>query len=254
MSLVKTAKEIETLREGGKILAAILSLVAKRVRPGITTRELDELAREEIKKAGATSAFEGYKIVPDGPPYPAVLCTSINDEVVHGIPSRTRVLKDGDIIGLDFGIKYQGLYTDAAITVPVGTVSSDAHKLIATTELALEKGIEQAVPGHTIGDIAAAIQKVADEAGFGIIRDLVGHGVGHAIHEMPNVPNYGRAGSMPRLKVGMVLAIEPMFTTGSYQVKFLLDRWTVATADGSLAAHFEHTIALTQNGPVILTV
>lgn len=253
MALLKTPEEIEALAEGGKILAGILARVAVAVKPGISTMDLENLTRGEIKKVGAEPAFAGYRIAPDGPSYPAALCTSIDNEVVHCIPESSRVLREGQIIGLDLGIRYRNLYTDMAITVPVGRVSAEAQKLIDTTREALAAGIAQIKPGHTIGDIGHAIEAVAKRDGFGVIRDLIGHGVGHAVHESPNVPNYGKRGTLDKLVAGMVLAIEPMFTTGTHHVRFLDDGWSVVTADGSLAAHFEHTVAVTARGSRVLT-
>ncbi len=253
MTLIKTANEIEILKQGGKILGRVLGLLVKQVKPGISTAELDLLAREEILKSGATPSFPGYKIASDTIPFPAALCTSIDDEVVHCIPNQNRILKSGQVIGLDLGVKFQGLYTDAAVTVPVGKVDAQAENLIATTRQALANGIAQVKPGKTIGDIANAIETTAKKAGLAVIRDLVGHGVGHAIHERPIVPNYGRAGSLEKLEQGMVLAIEPMFNLGSHLIKFLPDGWSVVTADGSLSAHFEHTIVVTSSGCEVLT-
>lgn len=253
MALTKTPEEIKILGEGGKILGKILALLAKNVRPGISTLDLDTLARQEIKKAGAIAAFPGYQIAHDSPPYPAALCTSIDDEVVHCIPRESRILQEGQIIGLDLGIKYQGLYTDAARTVAVGKVSDTSRKLVEVTRQALQQGITKVKPGRTIGDVAHAIEQTAKAAGFGVIRDLVGHGVGHSIHEPPQVPNYGRPGTLGKLVPGMVIAIEPMFTTGGHQIRFLDDGWTVVTADGSLSAHFEDTVVVTPTGCRVLT-
>lgn len=253
MALIKTSEEIKTLKEGGQILAKVLQKVQKAIAPGISTWDLDQIAREEIKSLGAEPAFPGYKIADHVPAYPAALCTSLNDEVVHGIPKKDRLLSDGDIIGLDLGIRYQGLYTDAAVTVPVGYIREELKKLLDVTKASLEAGIKEAVDGNTLGDVAHAIEKIALSNKFGVIRDLGGHGVGHAIHEDPFIPNFGKAGTLEKIKIGMVLAIEPMFTLGDWRVKFLPDGWTVATADGSLAAHFEHTVAITENVPLILT-
>ncbi len=253
MALIKTPQEIKILREGGRILAGILALLAEAVRPGISTLELDSLARTAIAKAGAEAAFPGYQTHADAPPFPAALCTSINEEIVHCIPNDKRILEEGQIIGLDLGIKYRGLFTDAAITVAVGEVSEETQRLIAVTQQALRAGIKEVKPGKTVGDIAVAIEQTAKQAGFGVVRDLVGHGVGHAVHEPPNVPNYGQPGTLETLRVGMVLAIEPMFTLGTHLVKFLDDGWTVVTADGSLSAHFEHTVAVTEHGSLVLT-
>lgn len=253
MAYLKTPEEIRLLREGGKILAAILRAVAGVVRPGVSTLELDQIARAEIKKHQVTPAFEGYKMGEDYPEYPAVLCASVDEEVVHGIPKEDRVLKEGEIVGLDLGIIHRNLYTDAAVTVPVGKISAENEKLIQVTKNALHAGIKQVKPGNTIGDVAAAIQAVADETGLSVVRDLIGHGVGHALHEKPDVPNYGQAGTLEKLQTGMVIAIEPMFTRGDYKIKFLDDGWTVVTADGSQAAHFEHSVAVTETGHLILT-
>lgn len=241
------------MREGGKTLAAILRTVAAVVKPGVSTMELDRLARAEMKRAGVVPAFEGYKMGEDYPEYPAVLCASVDEEVVHGIPREDRVLKEGEIVGLDLGIVHHGLYTDAAATVGVGKISKENQKLIDVTKKALYESIKQVKQGNTIGDVAAAVQAVADEAGLSVVRDLIGHGVGHALHEKPDVPNYGQAGTLEKLQSGMVIAIEPMFTRGDYKIKFLDDGWTVVTADGSQAAHFEHSVAVTETGHLILT-
>lgn len=250
---MKTQAEIAILREGGKILAQVLQNLVQQVRPGISTQDLENIAQKIIRESGAEPAFPGYRIDQSVPPFPAALCTSINNEIVHGIPKKDRSLKDGDIIGLDLGIKYRGLYTDAAVTVAVGNVSVKAQGLIDAAREALEAGIAEVKPGNTIGDIAHAIQSVARIRGVSAVRDLVGHGVGHAIHEKPYVPNYGKKRSLEMLKTGMVLAIEPMFTAGDWRIKFLSDGWTVVTADGSLAAHFEHTVAVTAQGHAVLT-
>lgn len=253
MALIKTPNEIKVLREGGRILARILSMVADMVRPGISTWELDALAREEIRKAGAEPAFPGYRISPTVPPYPAALCTSINSEVVHGIPQKNKILKEGDIIGLDLGIKFMGLYTDAAVSVPVGKVGTDATRLLEATKAALDAGVKEVKPGAILGEVSEAIENIGRAHGLGVIRDLGGHGVGHSIHEDPFIPNFGDVKTIIRLKPGIVLAIEPMFTLGGFKIKFLDDGWTVVTADGSLAAHFEHTVAVTDEGSLVLT-
>lgn len=251
--LIKTMQEIETLREGGAILAVALNRVSLSVEPGISTYELDQIARQVISMAGAEPAFPGYKITQGMPAFPAALCTSVNNEIVHGIPKKVIALKEGDIVGLDLGIHFGGLYTDAATTVPVGKISNDAQRLLNATRLALERGIEEAKVSNTIGDIAYAIETVARKESLGVIEELGGHGVGHEIHEQPFVPNFGQKGTLGKLKEGMVLAIEPMFTLGGPKIKLLDDGWTVVTLDGSLAAHFEHTIVVTRHGCEILT-
>ncbi len=253
MALIKTEKEIEILRQGGKLLAKILAFLASKIRPGIATLDLDTLARREIQKAGALPAFPGYRIAAGMPAFPAALCTSIDDEIVHGIPRANRILKGGEIIGLDLGIKFQDLYTDAAISVAVGKLSAQKRKLLEAARQALDEGIRQVKPGNHIGDVSHAIELVAKKAGVGIVRELVGHGVGHAIHEKPYVPNYGKPGTLEKIKPGMVLAIEPMFTTGTDLIRMLPDGWTVVTADGSASAHFEHTVAVTGDGYEVLT-
>lgn len=253
MALIKSPEEIEALAEGGKILAQILNTVAAAVKPGVSTLELDQLARQQMKKFGVQPAFEGYQMAGDGPKYPAVLCSSVDHEVVHGIPHEKKILQEGQIIGLDLGIIHRRLYTDSALTVGVGKISSENQKLLDSTWAALLAGIEQVKPGNRIGDIANAIQSAARKAGFAVIRDLIGHGVGHALHEKPDVPNYGKRGTLEELKPGMVIAIEPMFTRGDWRITFLEDGWTVVTADGTPAAHFEHTVAVTETGHDILT-
>ena len=253
MALIKTPKEIQALNEGGRILAEVLTLVSSAVKVGVTTWELEEIARREIKKRGATPSFLGYQNMPGVVPFPSALCTSVNQEVVHCFPSKKTILKEGDIIGLDLGVKYKNLYTDAAVTVGVGKVGKLQQKLIDNTREALASGIKQAKAGGTVGYIASAIESVAKRGGFAPIRDLVGHGVGHEVHEDPYVPNYGKAGTLDKLRIGMVIAIEPMFTTGTHQIVFQDNTWGVETADSSLAAHFEHTVAITEDGPLILT-
>lgn len=253
MALIKTPQEIKILQEGGKILSQILALLTTCVKPGISTWDLEMLARKEIKKAGAEAAFAGYRASRRALPFPAALCTSIDAEIVHCVPKKDRFLAEGQIIGLDLGIKYKGLFTDAAVTVPVGKISRECKKLLAVTRKALAAGIREAKPGKTIGDIAFAIEATAQAAGLGIVRDLAGHGVGHAVHEEPSVPNFGKKGTLAKLRVGMVLAIEPMLTLGSHQIRILDDGWTVMTEDGSLAAHFEHTVAITAHGALVLT-
>lgn len=248
---IKTSSEIELIAEGGKLLRNVLHRTAALVRAGVTTQALSDYAEQEIRKLGGRPSFIDYGEKDN--PFPAALCTSRNDIVVHGIPSNTEVLEPGDIIGLDIGMEYKGLYTDTAITVAVGDITEKAKKLIGVTKRSLELGIQQAVPGNRIGDIASAVQKYAESNGFSVVRDLVGHGVGYEVHEDPAVPNYGKAGTGIKLVEGMVLAIEPMLCTGGYHIYFDNDDWTIRTEDGGLSAHFEHTIAITKRGPRLLT-
>lgn len=248
---IKTRGEISQIAEGGKILHGILYRTAELAQPGISTWELNEFAEKEIEKAGGRPSFKFYGSKKN--PYPAGLCTSLNSEVVHGIPSQKATLKAGDILGLDIGMEYQGLYTDTAITVPIGKISAVAEKLLEATSKSLNAAIKQAKAGNRIGDISFAIQSTAEAAGFSVVRDLVGHGVGYDVHEDPSVPCYGKKGTGPLLKEGMVLAIEPMLCEHEYFVDFDPDGWTIRTKDGGLSAHFEHTIAITEYGARILT-
>ncbi len=247
----KKPSEIRTINEGGKILHRILLATAKLAQPGVSTAELNAFAEKEITKAGGRPSFIGYGTKKN--PFPAGLCTSVNDVVVHGIPSKKEILREGDIVGLDIGMEYKGLFTDTAITVGVGEVSSLAQRLIDTTEKCLAEAIRIVRPSRRIGDIGFTIQSIAEAAGFSVVRDLVGHGVGYAVHEDPSVPGYGKKGTGVELVSGMVLAIEPMLCQGRYQVYFDDDGWAIRTADGSLSAHFEHTIAVTDYGAKILT-
>ena len=265
--LIKSQGEIEIIAEGGKILHDILQNTAGLVRPGVSTWQLNEFAENAIVKAGGP--FNGIQGRPEqgrvggrpsfknyGPkknPYPAGLCTSVNDVVVHGIPSRDEILKNGDIMGLDIGMEYKGLYTDHAITVGVGEISAVAKKLLETTKKALDLAIKEVRPGARVGDISYAIQSTAEAAGFSVVRDLVGHGVGYDVHEDPAIPCFGKKGTGLVLREGMVLAIEPMLCEGEYFINIDADGWTIRTADGGLSAHFEHTIAITKNGARILT-
>lgn len=248
--IATTQKEIEILREGGRMLARILSVVAEALRPGVTAKTLDTLAAAGIKKAGAKSSFKGYQVA--GRKFPAVLCVSVNDEVVHGLPSE-RVLKEGDVVGLDFGIWHRGLCTDAAVTVGVGAIDDKAKRLNDTTRESLKRAIAACKPGARIGDIGHVIQSYAEAQGFGVVRELIGHGVGLAVHEDPQIPNWGKAGTGEMLKEGMVLAIEPMLTEGSSKIFLSDDGWTWKTKDGSRASHFEHTILITKIGAEVLT-
>lgn len=252
MVSIKTKKEIEILREGGKILAFVLYEVAKNAKVGVMTIELDKLAEKLIKKSGGRSSFKNYKTSDDKIPYPASLCVSINDEVVHGIPDE-RKLKDGDIVSLDLGLEYNGFYTDMAVTLPVGKVSKDAKKIIDTTKKSLDKGIKIIKDGAFTGDIGYAIQLYAESKGFNVVRRLVGHGVGYDVHEDPQIPNFGKLKTGVQLKAGMVLALEPMLTDGDFDIILDKDNWTWKTKDGSLSAHFEHTVIVTKTGAEILT-
>jgi methionyl aminopeptidase len=246
MIILKSRPEIEKMRKSNAIVAAILEELGKKIKPGVKTIELDRLSEEMALKKGARPAFKGYR------GYPYSLCTSVNSEVVHGMPSE-RELKEGDIISLDFGILNDGYYGDAAVTVPVGDITPEAGRLVKVTEEALYKGIAEVKAGNRIGDISAAIQGHVEAAGYSVVRDLVGHGIGKSLHEDPQVPNYGSGGRGIELKPGMVIAIEPMVNEGIYRVEILRDGWTVVTADGKLSAHFEHSVAITENGPVILS-
>ncbi|RJX24026.1 MAG: type I methionyl aminopeptidase [Dethiobacter sp.] len=246
MIIVKSSQEIELMRQAGHIVAKTLRELARAVKPGITTIQLDTLARRYIEKLQARPAFLGYQ------GYPASICASLNDEVVHGIPSLRR-LKTGDIISIDVGVFYKGYYGDAAATFAVGEVSPLAARLLEVTRESLYKGIEKAFPGNHLYDISAAIQAYAESQGFSVVRNYVGHGIGSEMHEEPQVPNFGLPGKGPVLEAGMVLAIEPMVNAGTWEVETLGDNWTVVTRDRSLSAHFEHTVAILQDGPKILT-
>lgn len=253
MSQPKTTEEIALLREGGKRLARVLDALQKAVAPGVTTEELDALGEKRIRAGGDTPAFKNYQPAGADYPFPATVCISVNDEVVHGLPGR-RVLAQGDIVGLDIGLIHKGLVVDMARTVAVGAITPEVQKLCETTKEALMAGIKAAQVGKKIGDIASAIQTVAKKGGYGIVRELGGHGVGHAVHELPFVPNYGKAGTGPKLIEGMVLALEPMFNLGGDDVFVADDGYTYKTTDGKWSAHFEHTILVTEKGPEILTV
>ncbi|ADI02956.1 MAG TPA: type I methionyl aminopeptidase [Syntrophothermus lipocalidus] len=247
MILLKTERELALMRRAGRAVAITLEEIRMSVKPGITTGYLDGLAEKTLRKLGATPAFKGYQ------GFPAVICASINEEVVHGIPG-PRKLKNGDIIKIDMGAVVEGYFGDAAITVPVGEASPEAAELIRVTEECLYKGIEQARVGKRLGDISHAVQRTAESHGYSVVRDYVGHGIGSRMHEDPPVPNYGRPSRGPLLRAGMTLAIEPMVNLGTYEVYVKEDQWTVVTRDGKLSAHFEHTVAITPEGPLILTV
>ena len=247
MVILKRPDEIEKMRASNRIVAEILAALQEKTKPGITTIELDRYSEEMAKKKGAKPAFKGYR------GYPFALCASVNAEVVHGMPSN-RILKSGDIISLDFGVYYKGYYGDAAITVSIGDISEEAMKLLKITEQSLYDGIRQAKVGNRLGDISSVVQNCVEAAGFSVVRDFGGHGIGKRLHEEPHVPNYGIGGRGIELKSGMVLAIEPMVNTGTYKVNILDNGWTVVTEDGKLSAHFEHTVAITEQGPVILSL
>lgn len=247
MVALKSSREIEVMRRSGKITAKVLSDLMKAARPGITTLELDEMAEKGIRELGGIPTFKGYH------GFPGSICASVNDEVVHGIPG-PRELRDGDLLSIDIGTTLDGYVSDSAATVGVGTISSQAQHLLDVTQECLMIGIAHMQKGNRLGDIGAAIQAHAESHGYGVVRELVGHGVGREMHEEPQVPNYGKAGSGIELRPGLVLAIEPMITQASHKVNILKDGWTVVTTDGKLAAHFEHTIAVTDDGPKILTL
>ncbi len=247
MVVLKSSRELELMKEACKISAEALMVAGEAVKPGISTKEIDKIAYDLIIKRGAKPNFLHYG------GYPATACISINDEVIHGIPKKDRILQEGDIVSIDLGAAKNGYNGDNAATFAVGSCLPEAKRLMDTTRESLYKGIEQAIPGNRIGDIGHAVQEYCEARGYGVVRDFVGHGVGTKLHEDPSVPNFGHAGRGIRLLPGMTLAIEPMINLGTYKVKQLSDGWTVKTADGKLAAHFEHTIAITSNGPVILT-
>jgi len=245
---VKSPSELAIMRQAGAVVCDILVLLAGTVKPGMTTGEIDKIAREELKKRGAKPAFLNYH------GFPGVICLSINHEVVHGIPSDKRALKDGDIIGIDFGCVIDRFYGDSAVTVGVGSITDEAAKLIRITRESLEKGIAAVKAGARVGDIGAAVQTHAEAEGYGVVREFVGHGIGRALHEEPPIPNYGKAGTGIRLKAGMTIAIEPMINLGGAEVETLADGWTAVTKDRKLSAHFEHTVAVTDTGYDILTL
>jgi methionyl aminopeptidase len=243
----KSAAEIEKMRHSGRIVRQVLEHVRGLVAPGVTTMELERAAAKKIEELGATPAFKGYY------DYPCVLCTSINQEIVHGIPSEKRVLKAGDIVSIDCGVVLDGYFGDAAITVPVEDVTLELQRLLKVTEASLYRGIEAARVGNTVGDVGAAVQDFVEANGFSVVREFVGHGIGTRLHEEPQVPNFGVRGHGARLREGMVLAIEPMVNFGKPGTRLLSDKWTAVTEDGSCSAHFEHCVAVTKNGPLILT-
>ena len=248
MIQLKSQREIETMARGGRILAETVAMLEREVRPGMTTLDVDTLAEEFIRShEGATPSFKGLY------GFPASICASINEEIVHGIPSKKRTIHEGDILSIDVGVKYQGFHTDSATTVAIGAVDAKSAELLAVTRRSLDAGIAAAQPGNHIGDIGAAVQSVVEAAGFNVTRDLVGHGIGTTFHEDPQVPNYGKPKRGTKLTAGLTIAIEPMVMVGKPATKQLKDHWTVVTVDGSRAAHFEHTVAVTSDGPVVLT-
>ena len=246
MIVLKSHEEIERMKIPNRIAVKVLHKIKEHARPGISTKELDELTESMLKKLGGTPAFKGYR------GFPASLCASVNEVIVHGIPSK-RKLVDGDILSLDFGVYIDGFYGDAAITIPIGNISSDAEKLLETTREALYKSIEKAREGNRLFDISASIESEAGRNGYSVVREFVGHGIGRDLHEDPQVPNYGTPGTGIKLKAGMVLAIEPMINAGGSDVRIKKDGWTAVTRDGSLSAHFEQSVAITSDGPVILS-
>ena len=248
MIQIKAAREIEIMAEGGRILGATVAMLQREGRPGISTADIDALAEEFIRSHdGARPAFKGLY------GFPGSVCTSINNEIVHGIPSRKRVLRPGDIVSIDVGVGYRGYYTDSAVTVPVGEVDAETMRLLDVTQTSLAAGIEAARAGSHVGDIGAAVQAVVERAGFSVVRDLVGHGIGVEFHEEPQVPNYGKPKRGVKLVPGLTIAIEPMVNAGGPATRTLPDKWTIVTVDGSRSAHFEHTVAVTENGPRVLT-
>lgn len=247
MIICKSPQEIEKLRRSGRMVRQVLGEIREQVRPGITTMALEQFVDKRLKALGARPAFKGYR------GYPCCLCASVNDEVIHGIPSDRHVLKEGDILSLDMGVILDGYYGDSAITVPVGEISLSAQRLLKVTEQALELAIDKVRLGNRLGDVSATVQQYAEKNGYSVVREFVGHGIGKAMHEEPQVPNFGDPGHGPVLKPGMVFAIEPMVNAGGPAVRVLDDNWTAVTLDGQLSAHFEHMVAVTRNGPDVLT-
>ena len=254
MIVYKSPGDLDRMRRAGRIVAGTIDRVLEAVRPNVSTAELDAVAEAYIRDQGATPSFKGYGGNGARAPFPASICTSINDEIVHGIPSNERTVAEGDLLKLDFGAIWEGFHGDSAMTVIVGDPpNAEADKLVRVTEEALEAGIEQIRPGGRLSDIGAAVEQVASGAGFEVVREYVGHGIGRSLHEDPQIPNYGRPGRGPVLKPGLVVAVEPMVNVGGWETRVLADGWTVVTEDGSLSAHFEHTIAVTEDGHEVLT-
>ncbi|ADV83970.1 type I methionyl aminopeptidase [Terriglobus saanensis] len=244
---IKTPQEIQKMRRSGEVLSQVHEAVRQAVKPGVSTMDLEKIAERKIAELGGKPAFKGYM------DYPACLCTSVNNEVIHGIPSASKQLKDGDIVSVDCGVILDGYYSDAAVTHAVGKTSAATRKLLEVTKQSLEQAIQEVKVGQTLGDIGAAVQEFCEAEGFGVVREFVGHGIGKKMHEDPQVPNYGKRGKGTKLRAGMVLAIEPMINAGRPEVKVLGDGWTAVTVDGSWSAHFEHTVAVTEDGPLVLT-
>jgi len=244
---LKSKEEVAKIESAGRIVAEVLMELKEQVKPGITTLDLDQMAEAGIRKRGGKPAFKGYR------GFPGTLCTSVNEEIVHGIPSSKKTLREGDIVGLDLGAIVDGYYGDAAVTVAVGHIGSEVQRLVQVTEESLYRGIEKMRPGNRLSDISHAVQSHVEGAGYSVVKEFVGHGIGQSLHEEPQLPNFGKPGQGPRLRSGMVLAIEPMVNMGKDGVRVLEDHWTAVTIDGSLSAHFEHTVAITDQGPVILT-
>lgn len=246
MITIKSAAELEGMRQSGRIAAAVLGELESLIRPGLRTRELDLYAEKRTRELGAVPAFKGYR------GYPASVCVSVNEEIIHGIPSG-RILQEGDIVSLDFGVLFEGFYSDSALTAPVGRISPEAARLIAAAERSFFKGLEQMKEGNRLSDISAAIQASVEAEGYSVIRQFVGHGIGRALHEEPQVPNFGASGRGPKIRPGMTLAIEPMIAAGAHDIEILEDGWTAITRDRRLAAHYEHTVAMTESGPELLS-
>lgn len=245
--MLKTPHEIEKMRRSGELLRGVHETIRPLVVAGVSTMELERAANQKIDSSGARAAFKGYH------GFPAALCTSLNDQVVHGMPSEKTILKDGDVLSIDCGVVLDGFYSDSAVTYAIGPQNPTTRRLLEVTQASLEAAIQQAVPGGRLFDISATVQEICEAEGFGVVKEFVGHGIGKAMHEDPQLPNYGTRGKGPRLRAGMVLAIEPMINAGKAEVKVLKDGWTAVTVDGSYSAHFEHTVAITKDGPMVLT-
>ncbi|MGQ9484753.1 MAG: type I methionyl aminopeptidase [Desulfosoma sp.] len=248
MIILKTREDVEKIRKACLIVAEVLERLREVVAPGVSTWDLNAMSEEEAEKRGAVPAFKGYH------GFPYALCTSVNNEVVHGMPSKKRILQEGDIVSVDFGVVVEGFYGDAALTLPVGKISDEAERLCRVTQEALERAIAQAVVGHRLSDISHAVQAHVEQFGYSVVREFVGHGIGRKLHESPQIPNFGPPGRGVKLKAGMVFAIEPMINQGVPDIRILEDGWTAVTADGKLSAHFEHTVAVTENGPDVLSL